>query len=40
MTLGMALGICPPVDLRKLGLHQLPDVRLVIVSMQRELHLV
>src|SRR5712691_7668009 len=39
MTPGIALGIGPPVDIRKLGFHQLPDVRLVIESMHRELHL-
>src|SRR6266849_4573291 len=35
MTPGIALGIGPPVDIRKLGFHQLPDVRLVIASMHR-----
>ena len=37
MTPGIALGIGPPVDIRKLGLHQLPEVRIVIESMHREL---
>ena len=40
ITPGIALGIGPPGDLRKLGLHQLPDIRLVIASRQPELQLV